>query len=241
MKVDFCLPIYNEEQMLQENALRLLRYCQGAGFVFEWQIVLIVNGSTDRSLAIAKELAASNGKFLVIESEQPGRGRALKNYWLKSEAAVLAYMDVDLAVSLQDIPSLVKPIIDNEYDLVVGSRLLVGSKIERSLVRELTSQSCHLLSRLILGHKFSDLQCGFKAIRREAFLKIARKLSDPGWFFDTELGVFSRLAGLRIMELPVDWSEERYDNRKSKVRVFRDAIKFMRNFLKLRRRLTSEK
>ncbi|NTW22489.1 glycosyltransferase [Candidatus Falkowbacteria bacterium] len=242
MKVDFCLPIYNEEQMLRENALRLLNYCRQANFGFDWQIVLVVNGSIDRSFAIAQELVSENpGEFAAIESAQPGRGRALKNYWLQSDADILAYMDLDLAVSLDDIPALVGPIIANECDLVVGSRLLVGSKIERSFVREFTSQSCHLLSRLILGHKFSDLQCGFKAIRRSSFLLIAPKVIDAGWFFDTELAVFAGLAGLRVRELPVDWSEERYDRRKSKVRVFRDATRFMRNFLKLRRRLDSGK
>lgn len=241
MKVDFCLPIYNEEQVLKENALRLLSYCRRAGFGFDWHIILIINGSVDRSLAIAKELEASDGAFVVIESEQPGRGRALKSYWLKSDADVLSYMDMDLAVSLDDIPGLVGPIIEGRCDLVVGSRLLVGSKIERSLIRELTSQSCHLISRLILGHKFSDLQCGFKAIRRESFRAIAPKLLDPGWFFDTELGVFSQRADLRVVELPVDWSEERYDSRKSKVRVFRDTVRFLYNFLKLRQRLSAER
>lgn len=241
MKVDFCLPIYNEEQMLKENALRLLAYCRKADFGFDWRIVMIVNGSTDQSLAIAKSLADGHpAEFAVIESSQAGRGRALKNYWLASQADVLAYMDVDLAVSLEDLPGLVEPIVNDECDLVIGSRLLAGSKIERSLVRELTSQSCHLISRLMLGHKFSDLQCGFKAIRRSSFLAIAPKVLDNGWFFDTELAVFARLAGLRIRELPVDWSEERYDRRKSKVKVFRDAMKFMRNFIKLRRRLASE-
>jgi len=242
MKVDFCLPIYNEEQLLKDNVLRLLDYCNNSNFAFDWQIVMIVNGSTDKSHEIANDLAsAHHNKLKVVENKQAGRGRALKSYWITSSADVLAYMDVDLAVSLNDIPGLVMPIVNNQFDVVIGSRLLVGSKIERSLIRELTSQSCHLLSRLILGHKYSDLQCGFKAIRRESFLKIAEKLVDTGWFFDTELGVFSKISGLRVKELAVDWSEERYDGRKSKVKVVRDSIKFLRNFLKLRRRLAGDK
>lgn len=232
------MPIYNEEQMLKRNALMLLNYCEQASLPYDWQVVMVINGSSDESLNIAKSLKEEHQeRFCVVNYEEPGRGRALKRYWLESNADILAYMDLDLAVSLSDIPELVNPIINNEYDLVVGSRLMAGSKIERSFVRELTSQSCHLISRLMLGHKFTDLQCGFKAISKKAFEKIAPQIIDPGWFFDTELAVFAQRADLRIKELPVDWSEERYDKRKSKVRIFRDTRRFMKNFIKFRRRL----
>lgn len=238
MTVEFCLPAYNEEQILEKNALKLLDYCRGAAFPFAWQVAVVVNGSSDRSAAIARDLERLYpGEVVAVEYAEGGRGQALKRRWLESQADVLAYMDVDLAVSLDCLPGLVEPILSGVAEAVIGSRLLAASKIERSLIREASSQGYNLLSRLILGHRFSDLQCGFKAIRREAFLKIAPYLLDPGWFFDTELLVFARRAGFRVEELAVDWSEDRYDRRQSKVRLVRDTVRFLRSSLKLRRRL----
>jgi glycosyltransferase involved in cell wall biosynthesis len=199
---------------------------------------MVVNGSSDGSRKIGDELSAREPQSIkVVEFPEPGRGRALKRYWQQSSADIVAYMDADLAVALDDIPLLVGPIISGEADLVFGSRLLKNSKTERSFIRELTSRSYILLSRLILGHKFSDVQCGFKAVRRPAFAKVAPYITGDFWFFDTELIMLAKLFGYRLKEIPVDWRENRFGKRATKVKLIGDSITFFRNLWPLRRRL----
>lgn len=238
MKIEFCLPIYNEEKILADSSRKLYDFLTEQNFPFDWQIVIVINGSSDSSPAIADSLSREfSGKISFQDIKQPGRGQALKRYWLSSPADVFVYMDIDLAVSLEAIPRLIQPILDNECQLAVGSRLLPESKIKRSFIRELSSQTYNLLSRLLLKHRLSDMQCGFKAITKSAFLTIAPYLEDPHWFFDTEMIIITKAAGYRIKEVPVNWQENRYDKRKSKVKLLHDSNKMFRNLLKLRRRL----
>ena len=240
MKIEFCLPIYNEEKILEPSARRLADFCLEKNYQFAWQIVLLVNGSTDGSYALAEKMAAQEpGLFKAVNFAPAGRGFALKRYYEESRADILVYMDIDLAVSLDNLSALLDPIVGNQADLVIGSRLLPDSKIERSFIRELSSQSYNFLSRMILSHKFSDLQCGFKAVRADVFRKISPYIRDGRWFFDTELIAFCRHFNYRVKEIPVDWSENRWDERKSKVNLLKDSCKFIYNLIKLKIRLLS--
>ena len=166
-----------------------------------------------------------------------GKGQALKTYFSKSLADILVFMDIDLAVSLDNIYDLIKPISTGACDLVIGSRLIAGAHTDRSVWRGFTSRVYNWLSRFVLGHSFCDLQCGFKAVRRTAFWQLLPYLVDGEWFFDTELVISATHLNLAVREIPVDWRENRYDQRKSKVRVMRDAWSFIRNLFRLRFRL----
>jgi hypothetical protein len=235
MFIEFCLPIYNEEKILKNNVLKLLNYCANQNFNFDWRIVLLNNDSQDNSERICEELFNKNYKKIKVENiKQSGRGRALKLYWQKSKANIVVYMDIDLAVSLNNISDLINSIIKENFDLTIGSRLLPDSKINRSFIRELSSQSYNFLSKIILDHNFSDLQCGFKAIKVDVFNKIAPYIKDNKWFFDTELIFFTNYFGYRIKEMPVDWQENRYDKRKTKVNLIKDSFKFIINLIKLK-------
>ena len=143
-------------------------------------------------------------------------------------------MDADLAVALTDLPSLVTPLLNNEADLVMGSRLLKGSKKERSFFREFSSLIYIWLSKIILRHSFSDLQCGFKAINLQKFKQIVPLIKDNQWFFDTELIYLFQKNNWRIKEIPVDWSENRYQARRSKIKVFKDGWSFLKKLVELR-------
>lgn len=237
MFIEFCLPVYNEKKILRKNVLRLLDYCNNQNFDFDWQIVIVNNGSQDNSEKICQELSNKYEKIKIENIKQSGKGRAIKLCWQKSKANIVVFMDIDLAVSLKNIPDLINPIIKENYDLVIGSRLLPNSKIKRSFLRELSSQSYNFLSRIILNHKFSDLLCGFKAMKTDVFKKIAPYIKDNKWFFDTELIVFTNYFKYKIKEIPVDWHENRYDERKSKVNVLKDGLKFLVNLIVLKVRI----
>ncbi len=235
MQVDFCLPVRNEEKILATNVARLKSFLESQSWPITWKIIIIINGSNDASVKIAKELEDERVKFKAIEAA--GKGLALKTGFQESSADVLVFMDVDLAVSLENIIDLIQPLLDNQSDLVIGSRLLSESKTVRSGFREFSSQAYNFLSRLILGHSLSDLQCGFKAIKHSVFNKANQFLCDDQWFFDTELVVITKYLGYRVKEIPVDWQENRYDERQSKVKVFKDCWVFIKNLFILKNRL----
>ncbi|MCK4554758.1 glycosyltransferase [Candidatus Parcubacteria bacterium] len=237
MLIEFCLPVYNEEKILKNNILQLLRYLEQQQFSFFWKIIILNNGSTDSTNKICRELASEKIKTKYIKNS--GKGRAIKAYGLKSQADILVYMDIDLAVSLYNIPCLIKPIIQEEFDLVIGSRLLPNSKTARSFLRSFSSKVYNLLSKIILRHNLSDLQCGFKAIKVNKFKQLIPYIQNNKWFFDTELIAFANHFGCKIKEIPVDWQENRYEARKSKINLVSDSIKFMINLIKLKQRILS--
>ncbi|MET0839800.1 MAG: GtrA family protein, partial [Marmoricola sp.] len=118
-------------------------------------------------------------------------------------------------------------------DLAIGSRLARHSRVERGAKRELISRSYNLLLRQTLRARFSDAQCGFKAIRRDAARELLPLVEDDAWFFDTELLVVAERAGLRIHEVPVDW----VDDPDSSVDIVRTALDDLRGMVRLGRSL----
>lgn len=242
MYIEICVPVYNEEKILEKNILQLLNFCQNKNYPFSWKIIIVINGSNDQSLAISQALENKYpDKINFVNYEDGGKGGAIKKYFLTSPADILVYMDVDLAVDLGSLDNLIHPIINKKAQIVMGSRLLPNSKTDRSFLRELSSQIYNFFSRIILKHNFSDLQCGFKAMEKSAFQKISPHIKNKKWFFDTELIAYAKLLGFKIMEIPIDWSENRYEQRKSKVNLFSESAKFIYNLFKLKKELKSSK
>lgn len=242
MLVEFCLPIYNEEKILEDNVIHLYNYCFKQNYVFEWKIVLLNNGSRDLTEEICRGLVNKYPEKIKLETmAEPGKGRALKSYLLKSRADVLSYMDIDLAVSLENINDLIEPVISGNYDLMFGSRLLSDSRVNRSYLRSISSIFYNFLSRQILGHSYKDLQCGFKAMNKKVVNKVSPYLIDNNWFLDTELIAWADFFKFKIKEIPVAWSENRYSARKSKVKLVRDGFGFIRNLVGLRGRMANIK
>ena len=236
MKIDFCVPVYNEDAIFPANSERIRQFLSGLNWLPEWRLVFIVNGSSLDFQKMVQDFTEQNRSqttcFIVAKA---GKGRAIKTYFNFSQADILVYMDVDLAVDLADLPLLLNLILNKEADLSFGSRMLPGSIKSRSWFRETSSRAYIWLSRLILQHHFSDLQCGFKAITKIAWQKIAPLIKDGAWFFDTELIYYAQKQGLKIKEIPVNWSENRYRRRQSKVKVWREGWIFLKKIIKLRR------
>jgi len=242
MKVDFCLPIRNEAKVLEANILKVIAYLEGLNLDYDWRIIGIVNGSNDDSFNILCKLKENlPNKIDCLNIIEPGKGRAIKACWRQSQADILVFMDADLAVSLSGLELLLEPILHKQADLVIGSRFIKGATAERSWQRGIISKSYALFSQFILSHNKSDLQCGFKAIRRDAFYKIDKFLEDDFWFFDTELVILAVLAGLQIKEIPVVWRENRQGKEKSNVNVLQDSWSFIYKILSFRKRLMSIK
>jgi putative flippase GtrA len=205
--VEIVVPVYNEAADL-ERSIRHLDAFLDVDFPFTARITVVDNASTDGTLMIAQRLSAELGRVDVIHLDAKGRGRALQAAWTTSEAYVLAYMDVDLATDLSALLPLIAPLVSGHSDIAIGSRLLRGANVVRGAKREIISRGYNLLLRFALGARFSDAQCGFKAIRADVAQRLLPRVEDQGWFFDTELLVLAQRAGLRIHEVAVDWRED---------------------------------
>ncbi|MGH7261039.1 MAG: glycosyltransferase [Nitrospiraceae bacterium] len=228
--VDIVIPVYNEEIDL-EPCVRRLHAHLTAGMPYSFQITVADNASTDTTLEVAKALAAEFPSVRVVHMPEKGRGRALRAVWSTSDAAVLAYMDVDLSTDLAALLPLIAPLVSGHSDLAIGTRLHRGSRVVRGAKREFISRSYNLMLRHTLSTRFSDAQCGFKAIRREVAEHLLPHVEDNGWFFDTELLVLAERSGLRIHEVPVDW----VDDPDSRVHIVSTAMTDIRGIARLAR------
>src|SRR3712207_4641590 len=164
--LDLVVPVHDEERDL-EPCLRRLHAYLTAQLPYPFRITVAENGSTDRTLDIALRLADQFPGVEVIVVPESGRGRALRTAWLRSDAPVLAYTDVDLSTDLAALLPLVAPLISGHSDLAVGTRLSRSSRVVRGLKREVVSRGYNLLLRRTLATSLSDAQCGFKAIRAD--------------------------------------------------------------------------
>ena len=205
--LDVVVPVYNEEDQLESTVRRLDEHLR-RHFPYSYRITVADNASTDGTATIARRVARQLPNVRSVRLEQKGRGRALSQVWSTSDADVLAYMDVDLSTDLSALLPLVAPLISGHSDLAIGSRLARGSNVVRGPKREVISRCYNLVLRGTLAARFSDAQCGFKAIRRDVARRLLPMVQDTGWFFDTEMLVLAEKAGLRIHEVPVDWVDD---------------------------------
>ncbi|MEU5726739.1 dolichyl-phosphate beta-glucosyltransferase [Micromonospora sp. NPDC047738] len=232
--LDVVVPVYNEETDLGPCVRRLHAHLS-THFPYPFRITVADNASADGTLAVAETLAAELPGVSVLHLDAKGRGRALRAAWSASPAPVLAYLDVDLSTDLAALLPLVAPLISGHSDLAIGTRLARTSRVVRGAKREVISRGYNLLLRGTLAARFSDAQCGFKAIRADVAARLLPLVQDTGWFFDTELLVLAQRAGLRIHEVPVDW----VDDPDSRVDIVATALADLRGIGRLGRALVT--
>jgi putative flippase GtrA len=232
--LDIVIPVYNEERDLPGSVRRLHEFLS-AQVPYASRITIADNASTDRTLFVAERLARDLPDVDVIHLDAKGRGGALQAAWTASPASVVAYMDVDLSTDLRALMPLVAPLISGHSDIAIGSRLSASARVVRGPKREFVSRSYNLILRSVLGARFSDAQCGFKAMRADVARRLLPFVEDTGWFFDTELLVIAERAGLRIHEVPVDW----VDDPDSRVDIVGTAIADLKGCWRVARALAS--
>jgi len=223
MLVNVTIPVYNEEQILRQSITTLHQFLSQRAR-FDWEIVVANNASIDGTLNIARALSSEFPQVHVVHLEQKGRGRALRKVWQERKADVLTYMDVDLSTNLYAFPPMIEALVCGGFDIGIGSRLLKASTTKRSFKREVISRGYNLLVKAFFQTRFSDAQCGFKAITRAAADKLLPHVADNTWFFDTELLVIAEKHGYRIFDLPVSWIED-LDSRVNIVQTALDDIR----------------
>ena len=228
--VEVVLPAYNEEHDLPRSVETLVAFLRAQPQCV-WRVLIADNASTDGTLAAAQALAEAHPEVAALHLPQKGRGRALRAAWLASAADAVCYMDVDLSTGLDALPPLIDAVLHGGHDVAIGSRLARGSRVyERPLKREITSRGYNLLIKSMFWTRFSDAQCGFKALNRAAAQRLLPLVQDNAFFFDTELLLIAEKRGLRIFEIPVTWT----DDPGTTVRIVNTALEDIKGLLRLR-------
>jgi glycosyltransferase involved in cell wall biosynthesis len=227
-RVDIVVPVHNEVATLAASIRRLHEHVR-SNLPFACRIVIADNASTDGTAMLAQALAEDLEGVEFVHLERKGRGRALREVWSHSDADVVCYMDVDLSTDLRAMLPLIAPLVSGHSDLAIGTRLAPGARVVRGRKRELISRAYNRLLHAAFSARFTDAQCGFKALRGDVARELLLEVEDDGWFFDTELLVLAQRRGLRIHEVPVDW----VDDPDSRVDIARTALEDLRGIARL--------
>lgn len=201
--VDITIPVHNQERGLAPVVRRLHAYVMSE-FPFSARITIVDNASTDTTWAVALRLARELPDVRLVRLNETGRGRALAAAWLTSDSRVVAYMDPDLSIHLSGLAPLVAPIMSGHSDISIGSRLAPGAHARRSSKDQLIRRGYNLLLRAVLGVRFKDTRCGFKALRADVARRLVPAVGNRKLFFDTELLVQAARSGFRVHEIAVD-------------------------------------
>ncbi|HEU0293559.1 MAG TPA: dolichyl-phosphate beta-glucosyltransferase [Anaerolineales bacterium] len=223
------IPAHNEESRLPDTLEQVIRFLEKQNFTSE--IVVVENGSTDRTYAIAQEFARKNGNVLVVQNDWRGKGLAIQRGVQEAKGEYVFMCDADLSMPVEEISKFLPPQLLN-VDIAIASREAPGAvRYDEPYYRHLTGRVFNILIRLLVLPSLQDTQCGFKCIRAEVARDIFRYQTLTGWAFDVELLYIARHHGYNIVELPIHW----YFNADSKISVFRDSLRMFLDLLLIRR------
>lgn len=240
IKLLITIPCYNEEIVLEKTVFSLLEYAKEHLADYDWCLLILDNNSSDTTWSIANKLMSHNPERILIDQvKMPARGRALRESWGGHPGFdVYSYMDADLATDIKDFAYLVSKVLDG-YDIVAGSRYIPSADVKRDFRRRFLSNIYNILIRMVLGAKFRDAQCGFKAFSKRVVKDLVPETVDNGWFWDTEIMLLAPRGGFKILEVPISWREVRDELRVSKVSPLQEILRQLKNIYIMRKRLNN--
>ncbi len=224
------LPVYNEEKRLPPALEQLTAFLREQPYPAE--IVVVDNGSTDRTLAIACNYLSSRPWLRILHEDQRGKGRAVRRGMLAAHGQYRFAADVDFSMPVTEINRFLPP--QCLADIAIASREAPGAmRYHEPFYRHLSGRVFNLLIRLLLLPDLQDTQCGFKCFRAEVAEDIFRYQTLNGWSFDVEVLAIARRRHYSIVEIPISW----YFNADSRVNVLRDSWHMFLDLLLIRRNL----
>ena len=242
MKISVCIPMYNESAIIAENAKKLWQYME-ENFINDrgerdYEIIYSNDGSTDGCDQILKELNLPGIVVAGYERNQ-GKGCAVKTAMLLANGDICMFTDADLAYGTEVIKQMVDTFDQNpESQLVIGSRNLSEDGYKNyTFVRKLASKIYIKVLCIVGGFHLSDSQCGCKGFRKDAVKEIFPRLEVNGFAFDFEALLWATKLNYKIIEMPVSIKV----HGESKVRIFRDTFKMLRDILNMKKRIRKTK
>ncbi|PYT01825.1 MAG: glycosyl transferase [Acidobacteria bacterium] len=232
-EISIVIPAFEEEARVGDSIEKILSFLQKNSINAE--LIVVDDGSRDRTADAAREAfsSASDTPTNVIRYEENrGKGFAVKTGLLAAKSDIAIFSDADLSTPIEEMPKLIDPIRNGEYDLTFGSRAL-----DRTLIgthqpwrREQGGKVFNLVVRSLTGMPFWDTQCGFKAFNMTKFRPLLDLMKIDRFGFDVEFLYVAKLHGLRLKEIPVRWNNDE----RSKVSVVRDSIRMFKEVTEIR-------
>ncbi|OGE32064.1 hypothetical protein A2631_03015 [Candidatus Daviesbacteria bacterium RIFCSPHIGHO2_01_FULL_44_29] len=238
LKLSVIIPGYNEERSLSKGVLAEVdAYLHQVDYKYE--VLVVDDGSTDRSVAIIKEQIKKRENFRLIENPHAGKAVTVMTGLLAAKGEIALFTDMDQATPITEVEKLL-PQFSEGFDIVIGSR---DGRTGSPFIRQLASVVFAILRNIILGLPFSDTQCGFKAFnqksRQSIFPKLLeqyKKSAQGGYIvnagFDSEFLFLAKKAGLKIIDVPVEW----HHVESKSYQLWKNAIDAVLDMLRIRLR-----
>jgi dolichyl-phosphate beta-glucosyltransferase len=223
------IPAYNEENRLPNTLEQVFHFLGKQSFSSD--VIVVENGSTDRTFELAQKFADQRKNLRVIHNKERGKGGAVQRGVLEAHGEYVFICDADLSMPVGEISKFLPPTL-MDFDIAIGSREAPGAvRYDEPYYRHLTGRVFNMLIRWMVLPKLQDTQCGFKCLRAKVARDIFPFQTLTGWAFDVELLYIAHHHGYHILEIPIDW----YFNADSKVRVLRDSWRMFIDLLVIRR------
>lgn len=205
--VSIIVPSFNEEEIIEVTLTKVAAYINDNDWLGECEVIVVAAGS-DKTAEIAREMRGKFKRLRIIEPPRAGgKGRDVRVGFEHAHGAMQLFIDADLSTPMHHIKRMISLLRDG-IDVVIGERNM--AKIHPSAGRSALSHAGPLASRIILGLKWKDTQCGFKGFRADAARTIFSEMTTNGWGFDLELLLRAKESKLKVQSIPVeDWDEGR--------------------------------
>jgi dolichyl-phosphate beta-glucosyltransferase len=198
--LSFVVPAYNEEESIEAVLIALCEVAKPEEL--EYEIVVVNDGSKDKTLSKALKYANQNSQVTVVSyRKNEGKGYAIKTGFSKAIGDIVVFADSDMEIDLETISKYVDAL--KKSDVVIASKWHPDSQIQMSMMRKLLSHSFNVFVRLLIGVNLKDTQVGLKVIKKSVFEDVFAQLTINRYAFDVEMLAVAKLLGLRIVEMPV--------------------------------------
>jgi dolichyl-phosphate beta-glucosyltransferase len=223
------IPAYNEEKRLPDTLRKVMTFLKRQDF--ESQVLVVDNGSTDRTAEITKEAARDHSNLRLLKEELAGKGLAVRRGMLEANGEYRFICDADLSMPIEEVVNFIPPRLDH-FDIAIGSREAPGAvRHQEPLYRHWIGRAFNTLVWLLAVPGFKDTQCGFKCFRASVAEDLFHVQRLDGWTFDVEVLFIAQRRGYRIVEVPINW----YFYPASRIRVFNDSINMFMDLFRIRK------
>jgi len=223
--ISIILPCYNEEIILKENLEGIIKFLESKEEKYQWEIVLIDDGSRDKTGEIADDFEKRLSNVRTIHHPTNlNLGNALKTGFKNAKGDIIVVMDIDLSYSVDHIEKMVDKIIETSSDIVIASPYMPGGKVtDVPFTRRIMSRWVNRFMRIAAQDKFHTYTGMVRAYRKDFILAVNLKTKD--YEINPEILYKAMILRARIVEIPahLDWTEQnKYaGKRKSSIRVLR--------------------
>ena len=222
------IPAHNEEKRLPPTLEQVFAFLEQQNY--EAEVLVIENGSTDRTYEIAQDFASQHQNLRVIRADGRGKGLAVQRGMLEARGQYRLMCDADLSMPVNEIAKFLSH-ADSGFDIAIASREAPGARrIDEPQYRHLMGRVFNLIVRILAIPGIQDTQCGFKVFRREVARDVFRLQTIDGWGFDVEMLFIARRHGYKLIEVPITW----YYRPQTKISPIRDSINMVVEVLRVR-------